>query len=123
MNVANPARTQVIEELTALAAADSGTGEIIYGIFNDPEFFEPRFADGTLHPALREIILKDPLWSTPSAPAAKRYMLWTNESRDAEGKTEREGHAILRERTLTPWRTISKSELEEIDEGRRPTGR
>ena len=121
MSVANPDRTQVVNELVTLTAG--GETEIIYGIFNDPEFFEPRFADGTLHPALREILLKDPLWATPSAPAAKRYMLWTNEDRDAQGKTEREGNAILRTRTLSPWHTLTKEELEEIDEGRRPNNR
>lgn len=122
MSVANPDRTQVIAELAALTATGRD-GEIIYGIFNDPEFFEPRFKDGTLHPALRDVILKDPLWSTPSASAAKRFMLWTNEERDAQGKTAQEGHAILRERVLSPWEDVTGAELEEIDEGRRPTGR
>jgi hypothetical protein len=119
MNVANP---QVIEELASLTATGR-EGEIIYGIFNDQEFFEPRFADGTLHPALRELLLRDPLWSTPSAPAAKRYMLWANAQRDEQGTAEKEGYTVLRKRTLTPWEDVKGQELEEIDEGRRPNNR
>ena len=112
----------IIAELASLTATGA-EGEIIYGIFNDPVHMEPLFANGMIHPNLRQPILDDPLWSTPSAPAAKRFMLHTNEERVREGKTEMYGNTILRERTLSPWRDIKGAELEAIDEGRRPNNR
>lgn len=117
-STANPRRTQVIEEIaTALKEGDT-----IYGIFNDPAFFEPKFQSGELHPVLRENILDTPLYTTPGASEAKRYMTWQNEQRASEGTVQKYGNTILRTRDLTPWRDVKGAELEAIDDGRRANG-
>jgi hypothetical protein len=95
--------------------------ETLYGIFNDPEFFEPRFASGEIHPHLREKILDEPLWTSDVAGAAKRFMLYNNEIRARQGTLHLDGMLILREQVVLrhPWRDIKDAELDAIDEGRR----
>lgn len=121
MTLANPGRTRVAEEL-ANAVNSVEEPEVIYGIFNDPAFLEPMFAEGKLHLVLREKLLDEALWTTPDASAAKRYMLWTNEQRTELGTIRQFGATILRTRTLTPWRSLQGAETDAIDEGRRAYG-
>lgn len=109
-------------DVTALIA--SATEEEVWAVYNDPDFMEPRFASGEVHPGLRELILETPLYTSPIPGPAKRYMLWTNENRAQSGAFVKEGFAILRTQTVTrtPFRTVTGQELEEIDAGRRPNG-
>lgn len=116
-STANPART-ILNELIQTGKE----GETIYGIFNDPEFFEPKFQRGEIHSSMREVFLETPLWTTPSASAAKRYMIWTNGERSSQGTLQTYGEAVLRTRDLTPWRDIKGTELDAIDDGRRANG-
>lgn len=108
-------------ELAAVLA--SAVPEVVeeWGVWNDPEFFEPRFASGEIHPALREKLLGEPLWTSPLPGPAKRFMMWTNDQRSLQGTFVKEGFAVLRMRTITPssWRTVEGTELAGIDEGRR----
>jgi|SRR5688572_7424119 hypothetical protein len=94
-----------------------------WGVYNDPTFYEPRFANGELHPMLRDKI-EEPMWTSPVPGAAKRYMLWVNEQRAKQGSFLTEGWALLRMRTITKsaLRTVTGEELESIEDGRRPNG-
>lgn len=115
-------------ELTAVLGADPPKNATVvedtYGVFNDPEFFDPKFDSGEIHPALREKILEEPLWASTVAGAAKRFMLWTNEEREKHGLHHENGFTILRVQTVTrtPYRDVKGAELDAIDEGRRPNG-
>jgi hypothetical protein len=95
-----------------------------WAIFNDPEFLLPRFERGEIHPAMKEILLDNPLHVLDVAGTGKRVLLWINETRAQHGKMSTEGAAILRHRTVTTssWRTVEGEELEMIDEGRRAHG-
>jgi hypothetical protein len=42
------------------------TTRTIYGIFNDPEVFEPRFASGELNSSLRAPLIETPLYEDES---------------------------------------------------------
>jgi hypothetical protein len=119
------------EHLTAFAVLNSSGFDIHeaetveeWSVWNDPEFFNPRFASGEVHPALKDKILGEPLFTSEVPGAAKRFLLWTNEQRRLEGKLPREGAAILRMRPITHGarRKVEGLELEEIDEGRRANG-
>lgn len=101
--------------------------DITYGVFNDPAYFEPRFARGEIHPLLREQILEKPMFESALPGPAKRFMNWANTQRLEEGgpdRVARDGYVILREQRVIkePWRTIEGAELEAIDDGRRPNG-
>lgn len=98
-----------------------------WGVFNDPAYFEPRFADGQLHGLLREQLLETPLFQAPLPGPAKRFAEWTNRERFERGGPDRiaqDGLVVVRTRTITKtaWRTISGVEYEQIDDGRRPNG-
>lgn len=109
-------------ELSAVLAAPAVQEE--WGIFNDPEYLEPRFASGEIHPLLREEILEKPLWVSPIPGPAKRFQKYHNEQRIESGNNFREGLLILRMRTIVqnPWRDVKGNEWEEIDDGRRANG-
>lgn len=95
-----------------------------WSVWNDPDFFNPRFASGEVHPALKDKILGEPLYVSEIPGSAKRYMLWANELRREHGKVAVEGETILRFRTLIRGaRTrVQGPELDAIDEGRRANG-
>lgn len=95
-----------------------------WSVWNDPDFFEPRFTSGEVHPALKDKILGEPLYVSEIPGSAKRYLLWTNELRRENGKIAVEGAAILRMREITHGarRKVEGLELDMIDEGRRPNG-
>lgn len=117
--------------LTAFAVLNS-TGHDIHdaetveewSVWNDPDFFNPRFASGEVHPALKDKILGEPLYVSEIPGSAKRYMLWANELRREHGKTAVEGEVILRTRVLqrSARRKVEGPELDGIDEGRRANG-
>src|SRR5688572_3380012 len=115
-------------ELSAVLAADPPKDATVvqefYGVFNDAEFLEPRFASGEIHPMLRDKILDEPLFTSPVAGAAKRFMLWTNDQRAIHGNFLKEGWAVLQKQTVTttPWTKVEGQELDDIDEGRKPNG-
>lgn len=94
-----------------------------WGVFNDPAFYEPRFANGELHPQLRELI-EAPLWVTEVPAPAKRYAELQNQKRTEEGKVPVEGLVKLRMRKIVeaPWRTVEGAEYDQIDDGKRAYG-
>jgi len=107
--------------------ADDDVIEDMYGVFNDPVFFEPRFASGELHPLLRTRLLDEPLYTNSLPGPAKRHMNWLNTQRLENGgpdRIAREGYVILRHQriTRTAWRTVQGQELEDVDDGRRANG-
>lgn len=123
--------TDHTEHLTQFAVLNSSGHDIHaadeeeeWSVWNNPKFFNPRFEDGTIHPALKDKILGEPLYTSPVPGSAKRYLLWTNEQRRINGKLAVEGEAILRMRVLkaSVRREVTGPELDEIDEGRRPNG-
>lgn len=95
-----------------------------WAVFNDPAFWEPKFASGEVHPELRENILERPLWSTELPGAAKRYQQYYNDQRKEFGQLATAGPVILRVQRITkePWRTVEGQEWEDIDDGRKPNG-
>lgn len=123
--------TDHTEHLTQFAVLNS-SGHDIHGaetaeewsVWNDPDFFNPRFASGEVHPALKDKILGEPLYVSAIPGSAKRYLLWTNELRRENGKVAVEGEAILRMRLVTRGarNRVQGAELDAIDEGRRANG-
>lgn len=95
-----------------------------WGIFNDPEFWEPKFASGEMHEELREVILERPLWTSPLPGPAKRYQEYNNQQRIDLGQVAMAGPLVLKVQRVTreKWRTVSGQEWEDIDDGRRPNG-
>ena len=97
-----------------------------WGVFNDPDFLEPRFASGEIHPLLREKLLEEPLWTSELPGPAKRFQQYFNNERLSDGRYVHEGLAVLRMRTTTrtKWRTVTERspEWDDIDDGRRANG-
>jgi hypothetical protein len=107
--------------------ADTGEAvEETWGVFNDEEHFEQRLKNGTIHPAMREKLVGEPLWTSPIPGPAKRYQQYFNEQREKEGLIPMAGYTVLKvqRRTVRPWRTIAQDTQEwaDIDDGRRPNG-
>lgn len=103
------------------------TVEEMWGVFNDPAHFEPRFTSGQLHPMLREQLLDTPLFTSALPGPAKRFKNWTDNDRFEKGgpdRVARDGYTVLRVQrvTKTAWRLVEGAELEAIDDGRRPNG-
>lgn len=115
------------EHLEQFAVLNSTTSPDVteeWSVFNDADFLGPRFERGEIHPALKDKILEEPLFTASIPGSAKRFLLWTNEQRAIHGKLHLEGEAVLRTRTIThsPWRKVTGDELDSIDEGRRANG-
>lgn len=121
VDLANPART-VVQAAVIPALIE----EEIYGAFNDPAFFEPRFASGELHPVLRQKLLDEPLFTSATPGPAARYVKLFNYERSKDpAKHAIEGDLVLRVQhvTRTQWHTLTPAEMGEIDDGRRAYGR
>lgn len=123
--------TDHTEHLTQFAVLNSSGHDIHesttveeWSVWNDPDFFNPRFVSGEVHPALKDKILGEPLYVSEIPGSAKRFLLWTNEQRATNGKLSKEGAAILRMRPITSGarRKVDGAELDEIDEGRKANG-
>lgn len=119
--LANPARTVVSE-----AVRNPVVREESYGAFNDPAYFEPRFASGELHPDLRENLLDKPLWASPIPGPCMRYVAFYNDER----RKDPAQHAVIGDMIMKvqvverqPWRVVTETEKESIDDGRRAYGR
>jgi hypothetical protein len=119
--LANPARTVVSE-----AVVNPVIREESWGAFNDPAFFEPRFAAGTLHEGLRENLLDKPQFERPVPGPVMRYIAFYNEER----RKYPENHALVGDLILKkqvverqPWRKVTETEKESLDDGRRAYGR
>lgn len=78
-----------------------------YGVFNDPQVFEPRFAAGELPEALRQPLLETPIYEDDDEQRTLRHANLTNDDRRAHGSLERDGLVIVkRQVTLrSPWIT------------------
>lgn len=119
--LANPARTVV-----DAVVANPVVREESWGAFNDPAYFEPRFADGTLHAGLRENLLDKPVFEWPVHGPVMRYIAYYN----AERRKYPENHALVGDLILKkqvverqPWRAVTDTEKEDLDDGRRAYGR
>lgn len=118
-----PVPAELQELLKATPPAGVNVTETWYAVFNDPERIQEQVDLGL--PEELADKLREPLHQTQAVAAAKRYLLWTNENRDANPELlARSGYALLRTQdvTVTPWRTIEGDELAAIDEGRRAYG-
>lgn len=113
-----------LEQFAVLNSTASPNVTEEWAVFNDADFLGPRFERGEIHPALKDKILEEPLFTASIPGSAKRFLLWTNEQRAIHGKLHLEGEAVLRTRTITqsPWRRVTGDELDSIDEGRRANG-
>lgn len=123
--------TDHAEHLTAFAVLNTSGHDFHAGdeveewsVWNDPDFFESKFADGSIHPALRDKILGEPLFTSAVPGSAKRFQKWTNETRRERGDIASQGEAILRMRTISQSarRRVQGDEWDEIDDGRRANG-
>ena len=96
-----------------------------WGVFNDPDFWKPKFDAGEIHADLREKIIDEPLFTSPIPGPAKRYQEYYNKQREEFNQVETAGYTVLRVQTVTrePWRTVSGQEWDDIDDGKRPNGR
>src|SRR5688572_23630963 len=96
-----------------------------WGVFNDPDFWGPKFASGEMHEELREVVLERPLFVSETAGEAKRYQQFFTLQRTEHGQLDFAGPLVLRTQRVVrhPWRTVTGAEWDEIDDGRRPSGR
>lgn len=99
--------------------------EELWGAFNDPGFFEPKFASGEIHEMLREKILEEPLFTSPLPGPAKRYVEYYNIQRAEAGLVPKAGNVVLRMQRVTryPWRSVQGAEYDDIATGKEPNGR
>src|SRR5690349_22952502 len=108
----------------ALSVQAEASGQPItveeWGVFNDPDFWEPKFASGEMHEELREVVLERPLFVSDVAGEAKRYQQFFNLQRTEHGQMEFAGPLILQMQRVIryPWRKIEGAEWEAIDDGR-----
>lgn len=120
-----------MDDLQQLLSANNRPAEGVpvveeeWGVFNDPDFFEPKFAKGEVDENLRELILDRPLWTSPIPGPAKRYQQYFNDQRRDFGQLPTAGPVILRVQKIVrePWRTVTGAEYDAIDDGKAPSGR
>ena len=83
------------------------TSTTTYGVFNDPQVWESRFAanGGPIPDAMRDIILETPLFEDEDADRIIRHARLTNEDREHNGILRRDGMVLIkRQVTLkSPW--------------------
>lgn len=81
---------------------DDSSAVVEYGVFNDPEVWEPLFAgpDG-LHSSLRELLLERPLYASELLAEAARHARLTNDERAQSGQLDRVGAVVVKTRTVT----------------------
>ena len=116
-----------MDDLLSLATSPVQPAEVteLWGIFNDPEFFEARFQNGTIHPMLRENLLDNALLTFDMPGVAKRNVQLINRERTEAGRLHIDGPVQLKVQLITkvPWRTVEGAEFDEIDDGKSPSGR
>lgn len=76
------------------------TTTIVYGLFNDPQLWEPRFADGSIPESLREVVLETPLFEDEQASRALRHARLTNEDRRRQGTLDRDGMVVVKRQVI-----------------------
>lgn len=83
------------------------TSTTTWGVFNDPQVWEPRFESGggELPDTLRQMILETPMYTDEDAERALRHARLTNEDRQLNGTLERDGMVLIKSQiTLrSPW--------------------
>lgn len=83
------------------------TSTTTYGVFNDPQVWESRFAanGGPIPDTMRDIILETPLFEDEDADRIIRHARLTNEDRKTNGILRRDGMVLIkRQVTLkSPW--------------------
>lgn len=106
------ARLDAQRQLVAPAIELDVAVETQYAAFNDAETWEPLFASGELDASLR-FQVDDPLF-TGSLRSTTRYADLRNDERAREGKMDKYGRVIVRERTvtITGWKDVSYDELD-----------
>lgn len=97
------------EEHDTLVGVDVNdfTSTTTYGVFNDPQVWEDKFADngGSIPEAMRKLILETPLYEDEDGDRALRHAKLTNEDRRRNGTLRRDGMVLIkRQVTLkSPW--------------------
>lgn len=86
---------------------DAAEELIVYGIFNDPEVWEPMFASGELPETLR-FNVDEPLEETPNRNEVFRRATTYNEDRAARGEVMKIGKVIVKQRVVlrSAWRPV-----------------
>ena len=83
------------------------TSTTTYGVFNDPQVWEPRFAvaGGPIPDVMREVILDTPLFEDEDEERIIRHARLTNEDRERNGNLERDGMVLIRHQVTlrSPW--------------------
>lgn len=101
---------------TLALISDAETTETVeFGIFNDPEWWEPMFASGEI-PETQRFQLENPMWTTLSGWSAWKYAFNLNEDRARHAKIDKYGPVIIRRRVVveTPWAALTDEQLDEI---------
>lgn len=95
-----------------LALSDAKTE---YAVFNDPEFWEPLYANREMPESLRNI-LDEPLHAGLSLAEAKRKRDFYNMERAELQTVEKYGMVIIMKRQVleTHWMTVTYEELDEV---------
>jgi hypothetical protein len=83
---------------------------VTYGIFNDPQVWEPLFARGEQPEALRQALLETPLYEDESASRALAHARLTNDDRRAQGKLDRYGMVLVKRQVTLKSRWITDVE-------------
>jgi hypothetical protein len=94
-----------------------GEVTVDYGVFNDPEFWEPLYASGELGTDMRQM-LDEPMHTTGNLRSAIMFADLRNAERAQQGKMDKYGPVKVRTQTITktPWKDVS---YDEIDTARR----
>lgn len=96
--------------------ADEPSETIVeYGVFNDPEFWDPLFETEIDRSLYAQQIL-EPMHSTLSLRSAVRFADLRNTERAEQGKMDKYGPVVVRTRTITraPWRDVAYDEIDAI---------
>ena len=83
----------------------------MYGVFNNPAFYEPQFESGALHPNLREVLLETPLLESESLTQVRGHARLLEEERRAYQNITTSS-VVIRKRVIieTPYRHLDEVE-------------
>ena len=71
---------------------------VTYGVFNDPQVWEPKFASGQLPETLREPLLDTPLYEDDQASRTLAHARLMNDDRRRLGRLDSEGMVLVKRR-------------------------
>ncbi len=88
---------------------------IEYAAFNQAEYFEPLFASGEIHSALRHM-LDDPLFTSNNLRSAVRFADMRNQERSLSDGMGKYGPVVVKVRTIVraPWTEVSYDDVDRV---------